>query len=438
MRHVAIIGGGFSGTLQAVGLLRHGSARVTLIERAGRLARGAAFSTRNPEHLLNVRAAAMSALPDQPCHFADWLAANGGGDTESFAQRRAYGTYVQQLLKDVMAEAGDRLVVIEGEAVDVRGGRDGETVMLADGRAIAADAVILSVGNLAPEVPRGIAEAGLEGGVYIADPWAGDIAAGLGRDDNVLLLGTGLTAIDAALILDAAGFRGRIVALSRRGLVPRAHADPAPAAPRDAVPEPRCSALLRSVRADAESLGWRAAVDRLRPVTQALWAAAAPTQRRRFLRHMRPWWDVHRHRIAPEIAAALERMEADGRLVFRAGKLLDVRPSGDGAAICWRPRATDEAEPLHVRRIVNCTGPQGNVARAPEPLLASLLAAGRIRPDPCRIGIDVDADCRTLDAGSEASGSLFAIGPMTRGTFWEIVAVPDIRVQVDSLARRLS
>ena len=435
MKYVAIVGGGFSGVLQAINLLRHSDARVTLIERA-RLARGAAYSTRNREHLLNVRASGMSAFPDQPRHFAEWLAANGGGDADSFAERRLYGHYLEQLLDQA---TGERLTLVEGEAVDILSHGVDEQVMLADGRAIAADVVILSIGNLAPHVPREIASADLAGDLYVADPWAGDITADLSEQDRVLLIGTGLTAIDASLMLDAAGFRGRTLALSRRGLVPRAHAAPAPPAPApEAMPEPRCTSLLRSVRADAEQFGWRGAVDRLRPMTQPLWASASPEERRRFLRHLRPWWDVHRHRIAPEIAAALERMQAQGRLEFGAGKLASVQSCGKGALVRWRPRASEAEQEIKVRRIVNCTGPQGNVARAGEPLLANLVAAGRIRPDLCRIGIDVDERLRTLGADGQPSDSLYAIGPMTRGALWEIVAVPDLRVQVDRLAKQLA
>jgi uncharacterized NAD(P)/FAD-binding protein YdhS len=435
MKHVAIVGGGFSGVLQAINLLRHRDARVTLIER-GRLASGAAYSTRNAEHLLNVRASGMSAFPEQPRHFADWLAANGGGDADAFAERRLYGRYLKQLLSEA---EGERLATMQGDAVDIVHEGGCETVRLADGRSVAADVAILSIGNLAPDVPREIAAAGLPDGVYVADPWAGDIAAGLGEGDHVLLIGTGLTAIDAVLMLDAAGFKGRTLALSRRGLVPRAHAAPAPPVPApETMPEPRCTSLLRSVRADAERFGWRGAVDRLRSVTQPLWAAASAEERRRFLRHLRPWWDVHRHRIAPGIAAALERMQAEGRLELGAGKLVLVHASGNGALVRWRPRSSGGEQEIEVRRIVNCTGPQGNVARAGEPLLANLVAAGRIRPDVCRIGIDVDERLRTVGADGLPSDSLYAIGPMTRGALWEIVAVPDLRVQVDKLARRLA
>lgn len=435
---IAVIGGGYSGALQAVNLLRHSEASVTLIERGKRIARGAAYGTLHADHLLNVRANRMSAFADAPDHFADWLRRTGAGDAEDFAQRRVYGRYLEEILETAAAEAGGRLRIVRDEAVSVDRDGEAERIGLRGGGSIAADAVILSVGNLPPETPRAIRTSKLPEESYVADPWAGDIASGLKPNDEVLLIGTGLTAIDAALMLDAAGFEGRITAISRRGLVPRAHADQVSAVP--ALPErPQggLADLLRSVRDCAKHIDWPSAVDQLRPHTQALWTSASREERGRFLRHLRPYWDVHRHRIAPQIAARIARMEEEGRLRFRAGKPVSAKVEGGSALIVWRPRGGDETQSFAVRRIVNCTGPQGDLRRADEPLLASLATAGRIRPDPCRIGIDIDDRCRAIDAAGEPSNSLYVIGPMTRGALWEIVAVPDLRGQVDNLARHL-
>lgn len=434
--HVAVVGGGYSGTLQAIELLRRG-ARVTLIERGPHFARGAAYGTDHPDHLLNVRAAGMSALADEPDHFARWFEREAGGRSEQFAQRRLYGRYLGELLAEAAQAAGDRLVRMRADVLSVDREHEREVLRLAGGATIEADAVILAIGNLPPEPAHGIAPKRLPGGVYVDNPWAADLCSGLGSEDSVLLVGTGLTAVDAALILDSAGFRGRILALSRRGLLPRAHAE-APVVPLPPEPalEPRCLSLLRSVRGKADG-EWRASVDSLRPVTISLWAAASPEERRRFLRHLRPWWDVHRHRLAPPIAARIERLRQAGQLTVSAGRILDAAPDGEAALVHWRPRGATETASLRVRRIVNCTGPQSDISRAGEPLLDALLASGRIRPDPCRIGVDVNGNCQVLSAEGEACGSLYAIGPMTRGAFWEMVAVPDIRTQVRDLAHRI-
>jgi uncharacterized NAD(P)/FAD-binding protein YdhS len=437
LRHAAIIGGGYSGTLQAILLLQQG-ARVTLIERSARVGRGVAYSTPYSDHLLNVRANGMSAFADQPSHFAEWVEVRGG-QARNFAERRLYGSYLRELLASAAASAGNRLQIIQDEAADVVQEGDAEIVRLGSGGSVRADTVILSIGNLAPDIPRAVAPDLRDSPVYVADPWAKDISPDLLDEDQVLLIGTGLTAIDAALMLDSAGFRGKIIALSRRGLVPRPHVDPPTAVPRlEEMPPADCTSLIRRLRTDAAKIDWRAAVDQLRPMTQALWAAAGVEQRRRFLRHLRPYWDVHRHRIAPSIAARIEGMVDEGRLSFAAGKILSSSLEGERGLVNWRPRGSGETAKLQLARIVNCTGPQGDISRAGEPLLDRLIAAARIRPDPCRIGIDVDFRSRTMNAAGEPSATLYAIGPMTRGTFWEIVAVPDIRAQVQAVAAELA
>jgi uncharacterized NAD(P)/FAD-binding protein YdhS len=197
-------------------------------------------------------------------------------------------------------------------------------------------------------------------------------------------------------------------------------------------------ALLRHVRARSAEVGWRAAVDELRPYTEGLWAAADIGQRHRFLRHLRAWWDVHRHRLAPEVAEKIARMQAVGRLEIVAGKLAAISQVGDGICVRYRPRGADDLVALRVRRIINASGPQGDLLRTGEPLLRRLLDRGLIRPDPLRIGIDVTQQSEVIDAGGEPCPTLLALGPMTRGTFWEIVAVPDIRRQTWAVARKLS
>jgi len=436
--HVAIIGGGFSGTLLAVNLLRHDGPRATLIERRPHTARGVAYAAAHPDHLLNVRAENMSALPDDPDHFARWLDREHGGRIKGFAPRLVYGDYLDALLAETVARSGGRLRVVRDEALDVVAADDGMHVVLAGGETLTADRVVLAPGNLPPHTPAGIDPAELSSESYAADPWSADITAGLTADDVVLVLGTGLTMVDVALLLDAEGFRGRIVALSRRGLLPHPHADGVPKTVRPERPEPTAVGLLRAVRERAGEVDWRAAVDELRPYTQSIWRAMALPEQHRFLRHLRAWWDVHRHRLAPSVRARIEAMRTDGRLDVIAAKLCDTAADGDHVSVRYRPRHGDAIETLRVRRIVNGTGPQGDLTATREPLLRALADRGLLRADRLRIGIDVDQDSRTIGADGTASDLLLAIGPMTRGAFWEIVAVPDIRRQVWSVARRLS
>ena len=434
-RHVAIVGAGFSGTLLAINLLRHDGPAATLIERGDAAGLGVAYGTRQSDHLLNVRAANMSAFPDRPDHFVRWLgqrdATAGAAD---FVPRALYGTYLRETLAAAQAAAPGRLTVVDGEAIGV----DGATVRLRDGGQVAADAVVLAVGNLAPQVPPGL-ERIADLPAYIGNPWAAGATAGLADDDTVLLIGTGLTMVDVVLTLEAQGFGGRIVALSRRGLLPHRHAPATPPAqPLRERPRPPLSDLVRSVRERGRAIGWRGAIDELRPFTQGIWAAADPVERRRFLRHVRPWWDIHRHRLAPAVADRIDAMVACGRLTLLAGKCCDAQAAEGGIAVEWRPRGHVARQRMVAARVLSCIGPQGDIARTDDPLLAALVASGRIRPDGEHLGIDVEGTGRVLHADGDSDDRLFAIGPMTRGAFWEIVAVPDLRRQVWDVARYLS
>jgi uncharacterized NAD(P)/FAD-binding protein YdhS len=209
--------------LQAINLLRHEGPRATLIERRAAAGRGVAYSTAHPDHLLNVRAGNMSALPQDPDHFVRWLARRRP-DLSGFVPRLVYGDYLAELLHEARAAAPDRLDIVHDEACDVALSDTGAEVSLASGATLLADTVILAPGNLPPLIPRPLDPTKLPDGVFAPEPWSPEVAEGLGPDDTVLIVGSGLTMIDIVLLLEARGFRGRMVALSRRGLAPRPHA----------------------------------------------------------------------------------------------------------------------------------------------------------------------------------------------------------------------
>lgn len=438
IEHVAIIGAGFSGTLQAINLIRHEGPRATLIERAPVAGTGLAYGAAHPSHLLNVRAANMSAFPDDPGHLVRWLEARGVEHAAtSFVPRRVYGEYLREMLEEALARYPDRLRLVRGEVEDVTFDAEGATLQLTDGT-LRADAAVLAVGNLPPHDPPGLDPATLSAERYKGDPWDPSVPEGLSDSDTVLVIGTGLTMVDVALLLEARGFGGKIVAVSRRGLLPRPHG---PGQDWDKLrerPRTRASTLVRAVRDRAGQVGWRNAVDELRPFTQPMWANASEDERARFLRHLRPWWDVHRHRLAPEVHARLQSLIDRGQLEVRAAKTLGFVEGPAGITVTLRPRGGDAVDTILAQRIVNCTGPLGDLARSREPLLQRLAARGVIRPDPAHIGIDVDNQGQTIAADGTANANLYALGPMTRGAFWEIVAVPDIRTQTWAVARRLS
>jgi len=452
---IAIIGAGFSGTLLALHLLRRcpGSVRIHLIERSPRFGRGLAYSTGNLNHLLNVPAARMSAFHDRPDDFLDWLRS---GDTPAagpvtpncFVARKVFGDYIRHHLKEEFRRAAGRdgrLVLTRGEVIDLRPSHAGVLIAIDRDRYLEADIAVLAVGNFPPEPPP-LADASFyDSDLYHADPWAPDAVDDLDMDDPVLLIGTGLTMVDTAISLLDRGHRGRIFALSRRGLLPRQHAAiPPPAAALIERPLPTTAAgLTRALREQIKEMAevggdWRAVIDGLRPSTQEIWQAMPVEERSRFIRHLRPWWDVHRHRIPPEVADRIEDSIARGQLVTAATRIRKMQAVPDGVNITHRPRRANADQHLFVRRVVNCSGPACDYERIATPLIRSLLDRGDIRPDTLRLGLDVSSLCALRNRRGEIWQRLYAVGPVTRPAFWEVTSVSDIRRQCETLAAHLS
>lgn len=375
----------------------------------------------------------MSAWADEPDHFARRFETEGG-ERRGFAQRRLFGRYLGEILEEAVASG--RTSIAHASAVSADRVDGTWRVALDDNSSFRADAVALAIGNQEPEPLRALAGAGRR---FVANPWGADARtavedlAATGAD--ALLVGTGLTMVDLVLSLDSAGHRGGIVALSRRGLIPRGHADfqPSPAEAHE-MPHGSLRAMWRWVRKRSAEVGWRAAVDSLRPHSHGLWQSFDLEEQQRFLRHGRPWWDVHRHRIAPEVAATVKRLVGDGQLQIIAGRVIASTERPDGLQVEIRQRGAETSERMTFAYAFNCTGPLHSIGRTRDPLLRTLFDSGQARVDHLGIGLQVDERSR-------AGERLWALGPLTKGRYWEIIAVPDIRDQAaavaDDIAREL-
>lgn len=397
------------------------------------MGKGVAYSTTEAAHLLNVRAEGMSAIAGDPDHFARCFESEGG-HPRGFAQRRFFAAYLAELLSEAVASGCTEAV--EATAVSAASDGEGWSIRFDDGSSVEATAVVLAVGNQEPEALRAFSGISRR---FVGNAWGAAARAAVDElaatGEAALIVGTGLTMVDLALSLDAAGYQGRIVALSRRGLAPRAHADFEPA-PVDGEALPRgLRPMFRWLRRRGAEVGWRAAIDSLRPYSHALWQSLDHDEQTRFLRHARPWWDVHRHRIAPEVAAIVAGMVADGRLEIVAGRVEEAREGEAGIEVTYRRRGAAQAQTDSFAYVFNCTGPLHSITRSKDPLLRSLLDAGGVTPDHLGIGVEITDDGR-------AGPRLWAMGPLTKGRYWEIIAVPDIREQAaavaDDIARELA
>ncbi len=447
-RHILIIGGGASGTLLAIQLLRApGGARVTIVEKRAELGRGFAYGEAQPFHLLNVRAANMSAYPDAPDHFIDWLDRNGisegvtGEGRFRFVPRPVFGRYISDQLDELadMESNRGRLTRVHGEAVALTRTPHGVSVTMADGRRIAGTAAVIATGFAPPrrsELSRSLPS------------WKAIDPASLRDIERVLIVGTGHSGVDHVLSLIAAGYQGAITMISRRGLLPLVHRpiEPMGTDPRDIPLGASVSAVLhwlrqRSDTAERGGLDWRAVLDGLRPHAQSLWQSLAPEEQRRFIRHARAWYDVRRHRMAPSIEATLGSLIESGRLTVIAGTILTVtelrRKSGT-VEVVFRRRGKATKEALHAQAIIDCTGVDLDAARSHNPLVRDLLAQGLAQADPLGLGLQVSPTCALINSDGQAAPDLFAVGPLTRGQFWETVSIPDIRLQCAELAHEIN
>jgi uncharacterized NAD(P)/FAD-binding protein YdhS len=443
---VVIIGGGFSGSMLAVELLRRAAANVSvvLIERRPVPGRGVAYSTQFEGHLLNVRAKNMSAYADVPDHFVKWAQRHYSSSVkpDDFLPRPIYGQYISSQLREATGTRAADFRCIQDEAVSVARTGNRFVVHLAGGKAVIADKVILALGNFPPadlQIPGKTSTSSR----YVANPWSGSAFSSATQDTNVLLIGSGLTSVDVTVELRARGFEGTIHMLSRRGLLPQRHAAvPFPPFPTENTPR-TVRGLLRLIRlqvnkAQERGSDWRAVVDSLRPVTQQIWRSLPLVEQRRFLRHLRSYWDVHRHRIAERIADQLMLQLRNRQIQMHAGRITEYRESAVGVEVTYRERKSGQLTKLFVDRVVNCTGPEGDYRRISCPLVLDLMERKLARPDALSMGLDVADDGAVVDSQGSASSFLYALGPLRKGKLWESIAVPELRVQVAELASLLT
>lgn len=450
-RTVAIIGGGFSGTLLALKLTAaRPSWRILLIDPAVRPGRGLAYGACEPYHLLNVPAHRMETGLTPP--FQTWLAGAGrhldealveaeGVLADAFLPRGLLGDYLQERLQAACGDSAG-LRTIRGEAVALldpprRG------VRLLDGREIACDLLVLATGNLPPRAPLPQDAWLHDHPAFVPDPWAPQALQGGDPEAPVLLLGSGLTMVDVALKLAAEGQKAPMYAVSRRGLLPTAHKAGGAWSPFVAPLLPASPLMLtraiRAAAAQAERQGtpWQRVMDAVRPAIARVWETWTPSQRRQFLRHLRPRWDVHRHRMAPRVAARLEALLESAALTVLGGRVTGWEREGQGVRAHLHLRGLKTGQSLRAGRVVNCTGPRSDLDRLANPLFADLTRRRLIRPDPLGLGLESD-DCAVQDIDGRASDWLYAVGPLTRPALWEVTAVPEITAQIDRLTHLLA
>ena len=443
---VAIVGSGFSAISLVTNLLQQlpANASIAIVGDDSSFGRGTAYRTELHLHRLNVPAARMSAFADRPNDFLEWLTKRGRTvDGMSFASRHDYGLYLRDTLASLLRNKEQRARVdfVKAKAVSCHEcDEDGAIFRLNDGRNFRAANVALCLGVGTASLPRLTADAdtALLRRV-VRNPWRLSWLSKVHADDTIAILGSGLTMIDQVLSLRNSGHRGKIHVLSRRGLVPHAHSlvpvqpvEPALTSERVEISEILFD-LRRQVRAGVE---WRSVMDGLRPKTQALWQRLGQAQRARFLRHALAWWNIHRHRVAPQVHGVFDALLNDGTVAVHAGFVSKIARVDGTNLLAYRRRGTSQGQSLAFDWLVNCTGME-RAGIGHSPLLQDMQRQSMIDIDPLGLGICVDDHSRVLSCDGDARPGLFAVGALTAGQFWEITAVPDIRVQTRKVAEEL-
>jgi uncharacterized NAD(P)/FAD-binding protein YdhS/predicted metal-dependent enzyme (double-stranded beta helix superfamily) len=457
-RVIAVIGGGFTGAMTLANLLRYAHQtptplRIILIDRQPAVGEGIAYRTNDSRHLLNVPAEKMSAWPDRPDDFLDFARATDhsvkAGD---FLPRKLYGQYVRQTLHDLAQSAPDEVSIemVRADAISLApdSQSSGWMVGIAGGRVLRADIGIITLGHRPPaeefirrwKGPRTR---------FVADPWAALVLSQIGPDEPVLVLGSGLTGVDALLTLDRSDRTAPMTVVSRHGLLPQPHAhepktaddvSPLVAGWLDPSHPLKMRELVRTLREQVEraadkGIDWRQVIDGLRPSIAHIWERLSLSERARFLRHVRPFWEIHRHRMAPAVAEQLGQLRARNILELTAGALVSAEADAHGIDITLSCRGSSMTRRLRVAWVINCTGPGIHHRRSTHPILRPLLNSGILCDDPLGLGLHTDADGRAIKADGAVHSNLLIAGTLRKSTLWESTAVPELRQQSAAVAR---
>ena len=455
---IVIIGGGFTGTMTLANFLRLGATaknplHLVMVDRQAAFGEGVAYRTNDAQHLLNVPAGRMSAWPDRPDDFLAFARTRDASfQPGDFVPRKLYGHYIRETLFDAARQCGDHISVelIRDEAARLVPRAQGRwQITTAAGKSLDAELLVVALGHRPPDDPL----AGQWTGPrhrFVCDPWAALVLNQISPGEPVLLLGTGLTAVDAILTLNRHERTAPIIAVSRRGLMPLAHiAPPAPAADisdltaRWLDPAGKLTALglvrdLRIKIAAAKNVGldWRQVIDGLRPSIAQLWQRLDRPERKKFLRRLRSFWEVHRHRMAPNIAETIAALRHKGALEIMAGALQCAVADKNGIDVTIATRSEGGSKKtIRVSWVINCSGPGVHNRHTTHAVLRPLLEQGIICEDELHLGLLTDPVGRALDKKGRPLPTLLVAGTLRKSTLWESTAVPELRQQAQSAAQ---
>lgn len=455
-KEIAIIGAGFSGLMTAYHLIKEATIPLTIyiINDNETFGRGAAYSTPHLKHLLNVPAAKMSAIHDDPNHFLEWVHKQDAYKTvnkdilgKTFLPRKVYGDYFNSIWEDALKNkrTDSTVNIIHDSAVDIEK-KDGRFIIYLTSKVqISSDIVVLATGNETPADPAIANMDFYKSTSYIKNPWLTDVTSYIKDNKDILILGNGLTTVDLIITIMNAGYKGVIHTLSPTGfsILPHRHNHLEYKDFVNELTEPytlddiyqkawKHYRILHKVGISVEPI-----VDSLRPLTHKIWKALSHKDKTIFLKDIRTLWNKVRHRIAPHLYDYIQNLRLKGKVVVHRAKLIDIKEDASGINVSYLSKQNNKLETLSTSLVINCTGPHIDITRSEDPLLKALVAKGMIQPDPLRIGMDVTEQWNLIGKDGVADTALYTIGGNLRGLLWETTAVPELKVQTSVLAKAI-
>lgn len=445
MKTIAIIGGGLSGVLTASQLLEKSNhISIKIINSENALGLGVAYSTLEENHLLNVPAGKMSAFPNNPNHFVDWLVKNGYSSNElekQFLPRYIYGKYISEFLNAI--KQNKQLEILYARAVDIKKESNNYSIQLNNGNSVIADKIVLALGNFLPSTPKSATLSFFESPNYFKNPWSADYLKNLSLSNDILIIGTGLTMVDCVLSLKKAGVTGKIYVVSPRGYTPASHNKSE--IYLDFYSELKGKTLLeifKTVRkhikiAESKNIYWVSVVDSLRPHVQEIWISLSKKDKQQFISHIRHIWGVARHRLPLATHTKLMTLKENRQLEIIGGRIIDIKEADGIVSAFIQLKGSSKKRELNVSRVINCTGPQSNYNELKDVFVQNLLAKKIILSSELKMGIETNLKGQILQSELQPSSDIYAIGSLMRGVLWETTAVPEIRIQAESIAKQI-
>lgn len=451
---IAIIGGGFCGTLTAINLLQDAeqSLHIHIFNTDKPIGCGVAYDPHTDGLLLNVPNGNMSAFPDKPTHFLEWLVEHNqvpANEQErlrtEFSPRRVYGQYLSQLWRDELDKQGynKRIWVYNDRAINIIEADDKVHICTNKYPQVPAHIAILATGNDKPNFSPGLDVSLKTDPRYFGDPWKRDCIENFEQKNDMLVIGNGLTMVDTVIGLMENGCTQTIHTISPHGYRLKPWKD----TKEPYITEPgildnisKLSDLVSLINkhrklADKRDQSIYPLIDALRPKIQSTWQAFSWEEKRKFIKFLSTAWDRIRHRLPTQMHNIVENMRAKGKLVTHKGSIISTTILPDKIRVTINSEG--ETKLLNVQRIINCTGPETNISRSSNELLNTLAKDGIICPAPFNLGINTDPDGCIITANGIRKPKLFAVGGNLKGTLWESTAVPELRQQAKEMAAHI-